>query len=217
VRAVVNVSTGEFYLSQQERLQRLIPNEQLMFWREFPAGWPTHGETPYAFKAFAIREAEEKGFGTILWMDSSVVPLRPLEPLWNLIERQGYWFSNNPPHNCGEWTCDSALAPLGITREEAFGIPHVIATAFGLDFGHAVAREFFNRFLESAVRGSAFRGPWNNDDGAASKDPRVRGHRHDQTVASILAYRLGMKLTQPPRWIVDGSFGTEETVLSIHR
>ena len=88
-----------------------------------------------------------------MWLDSSIVPLRPLSSLWKLIEKQGYWFSENLPQgrldlpcwNCGEWTCDSALGPLGITREEAFTIPHVIATAFGLDFSHQVARTSVER------------------------------------------------------------------------
>lgn len=34
-----------------------------------------------------------------------------------------------------------------------------------------------------------------NRSGRVSSDPRVQGHRHDQTVAGILAHRLAMALT----------------------
>ncbi len=34
--------------------------------------------------------------------------------------------------------------------------------------------------------------PWKNDEQQVSADPRVRGHRHDQTAASIIAWQLGM-------------------------
>lgn len=225
MRAVVSVATGP-YLANQDRLRAAIPQENALFWRNvLPPGSPSHLDTPYAFKAYAIRDALRQGAQTVLWMDASVLPIRPLEPLWQLIEEQGYWFSLNlpcnnltaPAWNCGQWTCDSALEPLEITREEAFGIPHVIGTAFGLDLRDSHAQLFFDKYMKLVQDDRAFRGPWTNNDGWASKDRRVLGHRHDQTVASVLAWRLGMKLTRPPKWIVDGGMGTEETVLTIQR
>jgi 5-methylcytosine-specific restriction endonuclease McrA len=34
-----------------------------------------------------------------------------------------------------------------------------------------------------------------------SSDPRVRGHRHDQTVAGVLAAQLGMRLSSEGLWV----------------
>lgn len=198
----------------------------LLTWCDrFPPASPPHSEVPYAFKAYAIQAAFERGYREVLWVDSSIVPIRPLEPLWKLIEQQGYWFSENLPQgqlnvapwNCGQWCADSALQPLGITREEAFQIPHVIGTAFGLNFNHQVARHFFEEFLRLAQERTTFQGPWRNDDLEASKDARVLGHRHDQTVLSVLAHRFRMGLTKPPIWIVDGVPSTADTVLEICR
>ena len=47
-----------------------------------------------------------------------------------------------------------------------------------------------------------------------STDQSVKGHRHDQTVLSVLAHRLKMdKLVERPRFTAYAGFETEETVL----
>ena len=229
MRALVNVATGGRYLAMQDRLQkaaRELGEKRISHWRgSLPPGSPSHKDVPYAFKAHALRHALLIGFDTLLWVDSSILPVRSLVPLWERIESHGYWFSENLPFGrqdlpcwtCGPWTCDSALAPLKIDRETAFKIPQVIGTAFGLNLKDLRARALLNEFLLLAEEKTAFQGPWTNEAHQASQDPRVLGHRHDQTVLSVLAWRLGMKLTRPPAWIVDGIPKTEETILSIER
>ena len=41
---------------------------------------------------------------------------------------------------------------------------------------------------------------WNRG-ARVSSDPRVRGHRHDQTVAGVLAAQLGMRLSSEGLWV----------------
>jgi hypothetical protein len=226
VRIAVSVATGLHYVLKQERLLDALLRDPChpcssYFWTNaLPPGSPSHEAVPYGFKAYALEQAARlvpNDPPTLMWMDSSIYLVKSLEPLWQSIESRGYWFSNNPPWNCGEWTCDSALEPLGITREEAFDIPQVIATCFGLDMRHEIAREFLKEYKRLADTPGAFQGPWTNENGQASKDPRVKGHRHDQTAASVIAYRLGMKLTEPPKWILNCGPGTEETVIEIRR
>lgn len=229
-RAIISIAKGQRrYLENQTRLmdslRRLGEEAFIAYWQEcLPVGSPPHEETPYAFKAFALQEMMDQGYDTMLWTDCSVVPVRPLDALWELIETQGYWLSENLPHgtvsaeswNCSQWTCDSALPLLG-SREWLSQVPHVITSAFGLCMNYGSARQFQAEFLRMAKDGRAFRGPWSNEHGEASSDSRVLGHRHDQTVASVLAYHLGMKLTRPPQWIVDGVQPTEETVIELCR
>ena len=227
MRACVCVATHGKYITYRERLRKILAGqgETLISWGEhLPPGSPSHKDKPFAFKFHAVQEALRRGYSTILWMDSSIIPVRPLTTLWALIESRGYWFSENLPHGkvgvapwgTGTWTCDSALAPLGITREESFGIPHVIGTAFGLDMRWPIAQQFLRAWGELAD-GLAFCGPTTNVKGSASSDPRVLGHRHDQTAASVVAWRLGMRLTTPPDWIVDGIPAAPNTILEIHR
>jgi hypothetical protein len=219
------VPVNDVYGKNADRLQTSMESlgETVVTWRgEWPPGSPSHDQMHYAFKPFALRAAAERN-QVLLWADTSIVPIRPLAPLWDLIEAQGYWFSENLPHgsagrawSCGEWTSDEALAQLGITREESFTFAHIIGTAFGLDLRHDIARQFLSEYLRLA-RGTAFNGAWSNADGKLSSDPRVIGHRHDQTAASVIVWRLGMKLTTPPAWIVDGIPATDATVLEIKR
>ena len=176
-----------------------------------PPGSPSHQEIPYAFKAWAIEAARNRGADLVLWADACILPIRSMDPLWDLIQRQGYWFSRNSFQN-GEWCCDAALPLLGITRDEAFEQEHVVATTFGLNLRSEIGATFASEYLRMAQNGS-FCGPWVNNAGEASADPRVKGHRHDQSAASVIAHRLGMELTNPPQWFSYKGGETEETVL----
>jgi hypothetical protein len=211
-RMVVNVAThpylqGQFHLCQE--MQRF--GERPMIWNNcLPEGCPPHSEVPYAFKAYALREAKEIHYTTLLWSDASVIPIRPLAPLWDLIERQGYWFARNGWMN-SEWTADSAYPELfpNIPIEEArkvnAKIPHVVATALGLDLRHTVGNVFFHEYLRLASQTKAFCGPWTNAPEVNEAQRRgpcgpatTLGHRHDQTAASVIAWRLKMHLTDTP-------------------
>jgi hypothetical protein len=197
-RVVLNVATGH-YVKGQNRLRDRFKGVDVLTWSDqMPSGCPNHRSVPYAFKAYAIQEAIIRGYSTILWADACIVPHGDLEPLWNLIETQGYWFSRNGFKN-GEWCSDAALPLLEMTREESFGHEHVVATTFGLDVRNETGRHFAAEYFRYAKNG-AFKGPWKNDKCEASSDARVRGHRHDQTAASVLCHRLGMALTDPPAW-----------------
>ena len=100
VRAVVNVATGGNYLIGQKRLNQALLNlnerSEFILWSgELPPDSPSHEMVPYGFKVAALVEAVRLGMDTMLWADSSIMPLAELTPLWELIEQQGYWFSAN--------------------------------------------------------------------------------------------------------------------------
>jgi hypothetical protein len=180
------------------------------------AEWPTHQQIPYAFKACALKEAVSAGADLLLWCDASILPIRSLEPLWERIERDGYWFSKNGWNN-REWCADSAYpdlfpdTPISVARQINERIPHVVATAFGLNMKADNGREFLDEYYRLASETRAFCGPWINTAHPSATPMRqerwrygacgpadVRGHRHDQTAASVIAWRLGMQLTDPP-------------------
>jgi hypothetical protein len=91
-------------------------------------------------------------------------------------------------------------------------IPHVVATAFGISLKHPNGRAFLDEYYRLASETKAFCGPWTNCVAHPGKvhmpDPRcepcglsdVRGHRHDQTAAAVIAWRLGIELTNCPEW-----------------
>ncbi len=241
-RAVFNVATGSHYCLGQQRLLAALQQHgcgaQVLAWTNvMPPDSPSHQQNPYAFKAYALQHAltNRARPTTLLWADASILPIRSMEPLWERIERDGYWISNNGWTN-DQWMCDAAyphLFPTPIDDEPGAEewttkyaempmhernllvarrfnrkIQHVVATTFGISLDHPIGREFLSEYVRLADAG-AFRGPWWNSN-ASRKDyasnfgaepcgpPECFGHRHDQTAASVIAWRLGMKLTDAP-------------------
>lgn len=186
------------YINGQKRLRNSLKsnfNGDLLFYnseKEVPC--KSHREVHYGFKPAMIEKAMNMGYELMFWCDSSVYVRKNMQPIFDRIERDGYFIlaqGNLGDVSSGEWCCDSALEPLKLTREESFKIPHCVATVFGLDLRKN--KEFFNEYFALGKDGRAFNGPWNNRERQASSDPRVQGHRHDQTVLSVLAWRHGMK------------------------
>jgi len=221
-RAVVNVATGS-YVAGQERLTEALAalgEDYLVFRDRLPPNSPSHQEKPYGFKPWALEEARVRDYELVLWADASILPVRSLEPLWARIEQQGYWFSANGYSNY-EWTADDAYPdlfrwPYKSVLQQRDGKPervgdiescrrlnrqiqHVVATTFGLSLRHDMGRYFLREYIELA-QSDAFKGPWKNTPQTPCGPADVRGHRHDQTAASVIAWRMGYVLTRPPEY-----------------
>lgn len=159
-----------------------------------------------AFKTFCFHEAKRRGYEDILWIDSPIVALRSLEPIFQMIHDNGYvTFTNNYGQSLGQWSSDEVLARHGISREEAMLIPETPTSVIGLNLTRDLGRDFLDRWHQMTTDGLTCRGTsapiqsvedhyaiaWNKD-GRVSKDPRVGGHRFDQTAAGIIAHQMGM-------------------------
>jgi hypothetical protein len=154
-------------------------------------GCPLHTETPYAFKAYALKQAFDDGYERVIWCDASVTLNKPFSVLSELLDEKGYVLCQNG-WDSGQWCSDAALEPLGITREESFDIPHIMACSMAFDFNRPECVEWLAGYCKHANM-DTFKGAWSNKNREVSLDPRVLGHRHDQTVGSVLAWQLGMR------------------------
>jgi len=172
----------------------------LLFWKdEYPPGCPTHQEQPYAFKVAALEMAIHRGECATLWCDGSVWFIKDPTPLFEQIEEKGYWIMSGGWH-VSTWCSDAALPLLGIKREDYWEVPMISATMFGLDMQSEIARRVVG-YMRARVRDGSLRGPWKNENGEASSDKRVLGHRHDQTALSVLAYKLGLNVEWHPNYL----------------
>lgn len=176
-RVIVNLSTKRFWKGQV-RLRQRLPNytaaEIFMFQNESQVSAPLHTDNNYAFKVHCIDKMLEKGFTSILWMDASMLPIKNIDEVFEVIERDGYFMQDGGWEN-SRWTNDRA--------KEYFGTddgPMIAACCFGLDFKNPQTVEFWQE-VKKAMNDGIFNGSW--DD-----------HRHDQTTMSILAHKMGMKL-----------------------
>lgn len=196
-KVVLNCSIGGWYPKGAARLQRSLRDTgydgNTQCWiNELPPNSRPHSVIPYHFKPKAFEWAAQHNYDLALWVDSSVFAIKDIEPLFKIIEEQGHLLFRNG-WTSGEWCCDSALAPLGITREQSFEYPHLMACVMGFDLNNTTSLEALNRWLQVAPE--AFPMPWDNKDGKCSSDPRVLGGRHDQTAMSIISTQLGMGWT----------------------
>jgi len=167
--------------------------------KEFPKGSPKQQDAHGAFKPFCFYEALKAGYTKVLWCDASTRVKRSVDPLFDLIRSEGYVIFQET-HSAGEFCTDAALKPLGITREESFDIPSCWSCVLGLDLENERSVKFLQSWRDRAADGVTFVGPkWSGILGwpaTASADPRVKGHRYDQTAASVIAFRLGMNVWQ---------------------
>lgn len=170
---------------------------------EYPEGCPTEEEARKAYKPYLLKEAADQGYKQLLWVDSSVWAIRPLGKLFNLIRHIGWHFIIDV-WNTGQWSTDASLEALGVTREESWDIWHLESGVVGLSMDCEKSREFLDEWFRAANDGKSFPGPrWSphqqnpghGDVGFCSDDPRVLGHRADQTAASIISWKLGMSPT----------------------
>jgi hypothetical protein len=154
-------------------------------------GCPTHQESPYAFKPAMFAKAADDGYDLALWCDAAIWACRPLEPVFDHIQTHGHMLFYNGM--VGNWSSDAALESFGINRDTAMGINEIIGCCIGLNLKHPRSQLFLKLWREKSMDGKTFPGSWHNNNQEVSKDPRVRGHRHDQTAASIIAWQLEME------------------------
>ena len=198
IRSAVNVtvSSEDWHKKGLARLVRSHAQGHLpalQYWTDYKEiGHPTHQQVPYGFKYTALKRAREKGSTTLVWLDASMWAARSTDKLFEQIEADGYWFERDSKWTVGQWTSDACLKKLGMDRDEAMTVPISWAAAFGLDLNQPVGKEILDRMLHYMKDGVSFHGAWTND-GRVSKDPRCKGHRHDQSVLSILVHQMGLK------------------------
>jgi hypothetical protein len=162
---------------------------------EDPAHHAAGRVVPYAFKAYAMKKAIDAGYENIIWMDSAVYPSKDINPFIDYIEQKGYIFFDNIGFSIGDYTSDACLKKWNWSRDRAFRHPMIMACLMGINTKSADAMRWFYQYYEAAKDGVSYHGAWHNHNGEVSEDMRVKGTRHDQSVASIIIADMGMKIT----------------------
>jgi hypothetical protein len=163
-------------------------------WKQYPPGSLPHEKSPFGFKPFCISDAVSRGVDLVMWVDSSVRIRQPIEPLFKMIEEEGHLLFLED-HSLGSFCKDDALTTLGIGREESFSLPCCWACVIGLNLKFERSAEFLRQWKGRSLDGTFAGAKWSGVKGfsrTVSDDPRVFGHRYDQTAASAIAIKLGM-------------------------
>jgi hypothetical protein len=202
-RAIVSVAVGFWYPHGQARLATSLDTvgelaPERLFHDDWPDGCPTHAEINYGFKIWALRHAQAQGFDQALWIDASCWAIRDLSPVWAAIDAGGSYLEPDG-HMVAEWISDRAidgLRELGFTRDGLWDVALPEGKLMGVDFRHERTAKWL-AMVEARLE--LFNGPWTNENGEASTDTRVRGHRHDIAVGGVLANRMQLPLHIPKR------------------
>ena len=211
--AVVNYAKGGWYPNAVERLKKSFDDNGFdgdyhLYTDESQLGCPSHQEMPYAFKAYALNKARDYDY--VIWADAGIQLVKPFSKFTDHLEEHGYFFPLNG-WDTGTWCSDAALPLLGITREESFNYPHMMACVMGFNMHDERCRKFLDKYLEHSKDGS-FKGAWINTNNEVSFDRRVLGHRHDQTAASVIATDLGMEFSPHSVRYVEYKEGDPESI-----
>ena len=153
----------------------------------------SHSKTPYAFKLFCLKEVEKKGYDSVLWLDASFWAIQKIDGLFEMIEKEGHVLQSSG-YPLGQWSSDNALAYMNMSREEAFDLTMFSGGLTGYNLACPLTKKFIDEYYKYAIEGIPFRGKWTNEHQEVSKDSRVRGHRHDMVVGTILAHRMGLRI-----------------------
>lgn len=130
-------------------------------------GYPTptgeeikYAGVPYAFKVFMMLEAHKRGFSNVLWLDSSLVPLKNPIPLFNWIDKHGVFISGKKlrPNQHADWvmktTRNSLIENIGI--DVLSGIYMAKGGIFGLKMETPQAEKFISSFYKLVRIGDPF-------------------------------------------------------------
>jgi hypothetical protein len=156
-------------------------------------GSPSHEQNPYAFKIYCIEYAYSLGYDTVLYLDSSLYPIKNCDAVFDYIEANGH-LMQEAGHWWRTWTNNAAKEYFKPTDEELEKQTLYSAGFTGLSFKNERSVQFFNQWKQSMLDG-IFKGVWQKKHRASdfTNCPGAEGHRHDMTCASIIATRLGMK------------------------
>lgn len=214
-RCIVNVATGPFYIKLQERLVnsflRAVDNISIIYpdrtaewntdrgtgvdlvcWRDLlPPGSPSHADSPYGFKTFAIDDALSRGYTSVLWLDSPAYAVaQSVAPLFESIEKNGYYaMSHIDPLN--NWINDRTLERMAVGRDDIddYNLPSGSCYGFDLKETDVIGEEYFKsglsifRTLQQLEKEGYFK---------SEVMSAVACHRHDEACLAAILIKQGL-------------------------
>jgi hypothetical protein len=113
---------------------------------------------PYAFKIFMMVEAHQLGFDNVLWIDSSMLPLRDPSPLFDWIDRRGgLYYGWKACPDAWTWIYPSTSQILkDLTGTDVFNATYVRGAFFGLKMDTEKAKQLIELYYRCVDLGTPF-------------------------------------------------------------
>lgn len=191
---IISAGIGGWYAAGIDRLEKSLIYHgyagDTLFWRdEYPPGCPDHSDNPYAFKPHAFREAFNRGYKIVLWLDASFWAVNDPMPIMDYISAKGlYFFKSGYPLSA---TATDILLEAGERkREELTDVAEFATGAVGINIDNPEGKHFFEEWGSYCDHG-LFKGNRVHDP-ADSADPLFKFSRQDQSAASMILHQMGI-------------------------
>lgn len=114
--------------------------------------------TPYCFKVFTMLEAQNLGFNKVLWIDSSMLPLRNPEPLFEHIDKHGCFLMDYVDHHWDKVRIfpETRDLFLKLTGTDVWNTRHITTQAFGLKMDEPKTKELVKYYYQMLELGTPF-------------------------------------------------------------
>lgn len=210
-RVIVNCATGLFYIKLQERLVNsflksvdkisiiyadrtaewetgLHTGIDLICWRDLlPPGSRSHSESPYGFKVHAMKYANDKGYTSVLWLDSPAFQVKKnVSPIFEKIEKESYYAMSHIDPLINQ-VGDTYLKFYRMKREKLEGYNLPSGSCFGFDLTNPVGMGVGAKIFET-LRHDEFRGLFK------SETDEQWNHRHDEACLAGTLKRMKLEV-----------------------
>jgi hypothetical protein len=165
----VKIELGKYPCSQKYNLQN------------------NHSEIPYAFKPEIIQVAIERGADQVIWCDSTILLEKHPVVCLAWAEKYGVAAFENLGHPLKKYVSDVCLEMQNITEEELDKIPQIMACCIIFDFTNENGVRAFEEWVKASRDGVSFQNYGSEREGFVT-------HKHDQSVISLILWKLGIPL-----------------------
>lgn len=132
----------------------------------------------FAWKSFCVQNSLEGSRSSLLWIDAGAAVSGNLDEVANIISRDGYFLLESNEIRVKDYMTPSASKTMNVSDSEMSNF-EIVTTVLGLG-NTDESKKFVCEWVKFSSEPKSILGP-------------VSQYRHDQSIASIIARRLGMK------------------------
>lgn len=192
---IISCGIGGHYPVGIKRLARSLHFEgwagDTMFWTDYPEGCPKHvGAGQYNFKLYAFEAAYRKGYRVILWADSSLWAVKNPMRIFDYVSEHGLYFFKSG-YSLAQTAPDRLCEYAGVNREDLLNVSEFATGLVGINFDNPLGQTFFKEWRKMMDAG-LFAGNRVHDE-QDSPDPLFLHARQDQSAASMVLHKMGVK------------------------
>lgn len=184
------------------------PNVKAVEWDEggIPSHYPDHVRDPkiFAWKLLAIDRTLRRHSNRTVWLDAGSTVTGPLDPLERILEQTGSVLTWGQDDDMTFWSMTRTYEYFNATKSHFRGYPHYSGNTQGFLLPSAAHDDVLAPSVRCALAKECIDKPDRKRRGDTG------GHRYDQTIMSIIAYRPDVT----PRHHTEYLAGTTEDLSS---